>query len=816
VIVWGSPAWLAALALVAALALFERSRTRAAPAGIAVRALVGALTATALAQPARVVDRPEVVDVVVVDRSASVAASEVDRALRDGAVAGAALVLVGQSAIVAARAGEPWPSEVAPEGDATDLAAGLALAASLVPLDRPGRVALWSDGRDTIGRDVPDLARLAVETHPLRPAPTDEPAILFARTQRTDVAAGATLLVDVSVAGAGALEIRHGAEVLATLDASGDVSVPVSIPLDAPTGVFPLDVAIGSAPATRLAVLVRAPPRVLIVTADRKETRALERALAAENVAATVVHPSAVPALDAVDLVVLADTATHGAGALPAALVASLDGWVRAGGGLLAVGGENAFDLGGWRGSPLADLLPVSIDPAGPQQQAAVSLVLAIDKSGSMALGGAGAGVASVGTRLSGGRPTGSKIRLVTEAMGAAIERLRGSDRVGVLAIDTEARWAIPLQPALPKEPLLAKVGRMTSGGGGIYIATALGVARDALAADTAPIRHVVLFADTNDAGEERALDGVPVLEVVREMAESGITISVIGVGQPDDADAPFLAELATNARGRFLLASASEDLKTLFVDEAERMIRRSLEEQPYRARVEALDPSIEGLSFAAAPALASRNRVGPRERAKIVLTADGAPLLAVWQVGLGRVAAWTSDAGGRWSAAWTPWSGYQRFWTQLVRTTARASGERSPLEIAPAPGGVEVRLLLRDAEDRSLSLGGRRLEVHGIDTPLALAAPGLYAAFVPAAPGAVVSARVLDAGTVVAERSGVAAPSEERRWRSADEDRLRALAHAAPTTPAHPDAQPLWRGLLWLAVLLLPIDALLRRPLRR
>ncbi len=232
-----------------------------------------------------------------------------------------------------------------------------------------------------------------------------------------------------------------------------------------------------------------------------------------------------------------------------------------------------------------------------------------------------------------------------------------------------------------------------------------------------------------------------------------------------------------------------------------------------------ALDPAIEGLALGAAPPMASRNKVKPRDRAKTVLTADDAgPLLAVWQIGLGRVAAWTSDAGGRWAAAWTTWPGYARFWTQLVRSTARASGDRSPLSLLPADGGIEAQLLLRDLDDHSLPLLGKRLEVEGIDPPpmLALAAPGLYTAFVPARPGAFVTARVREGDTVVAERIAVSSPSEERRWRTADDAALAALAHVAASDPAPTRATALWRGLLWLAVLLLPVDAVLRRPLRR
>ena len=50
----------------------------------------------------------------------------------------------------------------------------------------------------------------------------------------------------------------------------------------------------------------------------------------------------------------------------------------------------------------------------------------------------------------------------------------------------------------------------------------------------------------------------------------------------------------------------------------------------------------------------------------------DGEPLLAHWQVGLGRVAAFTSDAEGGWSSEWVQWPGYGTFWAQLARTIAR------------------------------------------------------------------------------------------------------------------------------------------------
>src|SRR5437660_4777948 len=45
-------------------------------------------------------------------------------------------------------------------------------------------------------------------------------------------------------------------------------------------------------------------------------------------------------------------------------------------------------------------------------------------------------------------------------------------------------------------------------------------------------------------------------------------------------------------------------------------------------------------------------------------------PVLAVWQYGLGRVAAWTSDALGLWTANWLRWSNAARWWANLVTWT--------------------------------------------------------------------------------------------------------------------------------------------------
>src|SRR6185503_15973177 len=68
-------------------------------------------------------------------------------------------------------------------------------------------------------------------------------------------------------------------------------------------------------------------------------------------------------------------------------------------------------------------------------------------------------------------------------------------------------------------------------------------------------------------------------------------------------------------------------------------------------------------------------------------------PVLATWRYGLGRTAAFTSDAKAKWSVLWLRWRDFNKFWAQLTRWTLR-SGIRSD---AIDPRGEFINFL--DAE---------------------------------------------------------------------------------------------------------------------
>lgn len=49
-------------------------------------------------------------------------------------------------------------------------------------------------------------------------------------------------------------------------------------------------------------------------------------------------------------------------------------------------------------------------------------------------------------------------------------------------------------------------------------------------------------------------------------------------------------------------------------------------------------------------------------------------PVLASWNYGLGRSVAWTTDAGDRWTGAWTDWAGKEKLFTQMIRWAMRST----------------------------------------------------------------------------------------------------------------------------------------------
>ncbi|MGN6107380.1 MAG: glutamine amidotransferase, partial [Kofleriaceae bacterium] len=720
------------------------------------------------------------------------------------------------------------------------------------------------DGRANTGELAAALAAATARGVPISAIPspevTGDPAIAAIVVPPELLRPGATVTGHVEVDAAGAtgparVTIRVAGAEVAALDVAltgGRTEVPFSYALPDSIAPGPLPVeatlALPAGAADRdptndtahARLVVQPPPRILILDGDRDGAAPLAAALRAERMEVTVV-PAAPdgppPELADIDLVILANAPVRAGlstGVIDDAFGERLVRWIDDGGGLLVLGGPSALD-GNYAANRLADALPVEIEPMTPQLDASATVIVILDQSGSMG-------------EDAGGR---TKLELAAEGASAVIRLLRSFDRIGVMAVEDRVHWLVPVREIGNDGPALeARVRRVPVGGDGIFVYTSLVAAQRALAGSTTPLRHVILFSDTFDAAEQvKGIDygtrrGWPSgdtnsFAVARALRASGTTVSVIGVGAgadrafsaasyvDDDDDTDFLRQLAAEGGGRYYRTTDAKQLRGLFVQDARRLLDSKAREEKIEVRAVAPHPALAGVELARAPRLDGFQEVKPRPAAQVVVTdRAGNPILVRWPYGLGEVAVWASDAGPRWARSWLDWPGYARFWTQLVRASLRRrEGDASAIEIEHAGDAALVRVVRRGDHTTGREPAPRARIAGAGELPLRVISPGVFEARMPVAQGIEPTVELLDdRGAVAARRTIVAPSSSELRARGPDLPALEAIARAtggtlgAPAPPAPRPVEtstPLAPWFVLLAIMMLPLDAHLRRPVR-
>ena len=408
--------------------------------------------------------------------------------------------------------------------------------------------------------------------------------------------------------------------------------------------------------------------------------------------------------------------------ALSPRALAALQSYVRdLGGGLVAVGGPHAYGVGGWYDTPLEETLPVEMTIRDPQRFPPTSIVVVIDKSGSMAA-----------------REDGVlKIRLAGEAAARVAELITDFDEITVIAFDDRPADVIGPLPGSQREDVIDRVIRLQAGGGGIYVRESLQEALRYLAGSDRAVRHIILLADGSDAEHQQGVQ-----ELVREeIAAQNVTLSTVAIGAGNDLR--FLEEIAELGGGRYHFTDRAANLPVIFAQETQLAMRSYVVEEPFYPRQTAASPILTGIE--SVPQLAGYVATTPKPAGRVILsTHQDDPLLAAWQYGLGRAVAWTSDATGRWAQRWVAWDGFSRFWTQVVRwTIVERAGV--PVEVGVALEGETARVTVDAANEDGTFVNGLDASVSVVGpegepmrVALAQTAPGRYeGTFVPHTEGA-------------------------------------------------------------------------------
>lgn len=637
----------------------------------------------------------------------------------------AAVVAFGAEAVVDQPMARTAPS-IALSSDlargATNIESALGVSRALLPRDGLRRIVLLSDGNATTGdalREAGNAAGdgVAVDVVPLATR-RDNVSRVMAVTAPDRVAVGEPFDVTATLTGspgsvAAATLLRDGETILArsvTLDENGVGGITAS-ERRAADGIVTYTAGTGDEPgASGAGAAVAVQGRTTILYVTERPGRINRGSIRVEQRSPALV-PSSFDMLARFDAIVLDEVSAESLGGTRGAAISEYV--TRRGGGLLLRGTDRTLGPAGYPQSPLDAILPVDFRGRKGSRSESMAMVVAFDKSGSMA------------DRA--GDTT--KIEMARRSVLAVHDVLPAGDSLGVIAFDAQPSVAMPLEPKGAAAVLRERL-RTIEPGGPTRIAPALRMARDWLNQSQATRRRILLMSD----GRSDAADAADVLALFRDTSV-GLTIVAAG----DDSDRDFFRQLASSTGAEVYFPEAVTRLPAIAAREAVRATGGWRVREPTQPRLPRPHPITAGVGVADLPIFAGYIAAARRADAESVIESHlGDPLLAAWRAGLGRVAVvTTNDATADTRESWA------RVQSQALRWTARDGSEDGfGVRLVPAGGQIQLEVDAVSPDARFVN-GLRGTAVvrapEGEMTTLDLhqTAPGRYAArFEPASTG--------------------------------------------------------------------------------
>ena len=668
----------------------------------------------------------------VVDLSASVAAerSHIEQALQAGLASApkdlfTGAIAFGKQAMVDAPLAQGRANmtlHTAPGSDATDIGRALSMAAALLPEDTAGRIALISDGKDNgrgVSAQVLALAArgipvdvLALETGFVNDAQVTSiqtPSQVY-QNEHFDLIVRIDSLFETT----GSLVLYANREPVATRDITLRKGENTFIFQDTAkdSGVITYEAALlaegdENSHNNRIGAYmdVRGMPKVLIIGEETELSKILTASgMETERLMPTQIARSAeaLRQYHAIALVNVNESDLH-----PDAVVA-LDDYVRKlGRGVAVFGGDDTYAIGGWRGSALEKMMPISMDVDNRLQMPSLSLVLIIDKSGSMTEGRFGI----------------SRLDMAKEAAMRSTDVLTNRDLVGVIAFDDTAKWVVPMQKVEDVAAVKEMIGTIRPGGGTAFY-SALSQALLALDAANTQLKHVIFLTDG-----EAADSGHETLAIA--MAEAGISLTTVAVGQ--GANTRLLSYLASLGGGRAYETLELDDIPKVFTKETYLATQAYLQNRRIFPVVNAINTLTDFDGF---PALDGYHSTTAKPLSTVAMTTDrDEPLLAWWQYGAGRVITWTSDVDGAWTVDFLQWDDAPRFFAGILSFILPAEEGEGVLTVTREDDVLRMTYAI-DAFQSDLTTDSFILAPDGEQMSVSLdeTAPGVYEGVTPAA----------------------------------------------------------------------------------
>jgi uncharacterized membrane protein len=725
------------------LAALGRGRRTAA---VVLRTLAVLILVVLLTRPMLVRESRRATVIAVVDRSQSIPTPLSDAALNYLSRAVTAERGTNQLAVVdvaeAASISKLPSSDTAIRrrnttltGRQSRLAAGIEMALAIAPPDTAARIVLLSEGNETEG-DLKEAARTAAANGiPIDVVPLEyryESEVIFKRLvapprARSRQTVSLRFVLNSTANVRGKLLLNLNGQPIDLVPDSPEVAVPVE--LQAGTTVKTVSVPVGTrglhnftavflpddpqqdriAENNRASAMtyVSGPGHVLVVDTDNLSAEELLKVLRGTDMEtrylAAVNLPEDLALLVDTDAIVLVNV---DCGSLTFQQQEMLCRYVNdLGGGLVMTGGPNAFGAGGWISSPVAQILPVDLDPPQKKQLPKGALVLIMHAC-----------------EMPDGNFWGKKVA------ASAVGTLSRLDLVGILSYNWTGtgQWVYDFGPVGDRDKVIAAIEQMQMGDMP-SLHDHLQAAYDALVKSDAAQKHVIIITDGDPTP--------PTQELLDKLAAAKITCTGVCIWPHTPASKENLQQVAVATGGRYYDVTDPTALPQIFVKEAQVVRRALIIEESFTPQVRfGLSEILKGVA-APLPDLKGYVLTGAKGglSQEVLATHQSDPLLATCQSGLGRCVAFTSSVDSRWAGEWLSWGDFARFWEQVVRWAGKPA-QSTECEISTDVEGQEatVRVEAFDAQGKSLqfeALQGQVLTPDMKAEPLQLTqtGPGQY-----------------------------------------------------------------------------------------
>jgi uncharacterized membrane protein len=579
---------------------------------------------------------------------------------------------------------------------ATNLEQCLSLSSAMLPEDNQGRIVIVSDGVQTEGNLTRILDELksrgvAVDVLPIDYSYTEEVWLerldLPQQVKLGETYEAAMVLASMND-GRGKLVLRENGNVIAEQEVDykagkNRFSVPITL---RSAGYYEYTATIEVPKAQdSLAqnntvlnyIFVEGEGKVLLVTdsvGDQRDWKPLEQAIR-EGERAVEVMPGVDMPRDAVSLMpydaIIFCNVAHDEFDVQQ-LQAVRDAVYNLGAGFLMVGGPNSFGPGGYHRTVIEEILPVSMDITQKKVLPKGALAIILHTC-----------------EFPEGNTWGKRITK------QAIKVLGAQDEVGVLAYTQNgAGWLFELTPASKYEELVPLINGAAIGDMPSFQDTMVkGLA--GLKKSDAATRHMIIISDGDPAP--------PTPQLIKDFIDSQVSVSMVAIFPHGGLDISKMQSVADVTGGRYYFPEDPNQLPAIFIKESKTLKRSLLQNKVFTPSVGFPSPVIKGLdgmpelkgyvitTAKGHPAMQILNGPPDAEQSD---TLD--PILSVWQHGLGKTAAFTSDFSTNWGEHWQKWNRFQPFVKQLMTDISRVKKD-GHLRMSTHTSGGEAVIVVED-----------------------------------------------------------------------------------------------------------------------